>query len=108
MFSDDRIQANRPVGRPAIVSTDTVYRCAPVAGETVPGSTAYTHFALSFHHHDRRMYIYLPYLQCALSFADKTHIQKGDRFETTCYYDTDLSSVGSESVTFGFGSEHEM
>ncbi|CAM9386585.1 unnamed protein product [Ectocarpus sp. 12 AP-2014] len=35
-------------------------------------------------------------------------IQKGDRFETTCYYDTSLSSVDSTNVTFGEGSEQEM
>ncbi|CAM9984682.1 unnamed protein product, partial [Pylaiella littoralis] len=35
-------------------------------------------------------------------------IQKGDRFEADCYYDTALSSVGSSNVTFGFGSEGEM
>ncbi len=34
--------------------------------------------------------------------------QKGDRFETECFYDTVLSSVGSENVTFGIGSENEM
>ncbi|CAM9815198.1 unnamed protein product, partial [Ectocarpus fasciculatus] len=35
-------------------------------------------------------------------------IQKGDRFETICYYDTSLSSVDSANVTFGEGSEQEM
>lgn len=34
--------------------------------------------------------------------------QKGDRFETECFYDTALSSVGSENVVFGLGSENEM
>ncbi|CAM9653269.1 unnamed protein product, partial [Scytosiphon promiscuus] len=39
---------------------------------------------------------------------DSATIQKGDRFETECYYDTALSSVGSDNVTFGLGSEQEM
>eukprot|EP00904_Undaria_pinnatifida_P011279 jgi/Undpi1/7281/HiC_scaffold_22.g09754.m1 len=39
---------------------------------------------------------------------DSVTIQKGDRFETTCYYDTAESSVGSENASFGFGSENEM
>lgn len=34
--------------------------------------------------------------------------QKGDRFEMECFYDTVLSSVGSENVTSGLGSENEM
>ena len=40
--------------------------------------------------------------------AHETVAQKGDRFETDCYYNTDLSSVGSDNVTFGLGSENEM
>eukprot|EP00903_Cladosiphon_okamuranus_P022592 g20787.t1 len=35
-------------------------------------------------------------------------IEKGDRFETECFYDTALSSVDSENVKWGFGSEDEM
>ncbi|CAM9105653.1 unnamed protein product, partial [Hapterophycus canaliculatus] len=35
-------------------------------------------------------------------------VQRGDRFETECYYDTALSSIGSSNVTFGLGSENEM
>ncbi|CAN0057481.1 unnamed protein product [Scytosiphon promiscuus] len=35
-------------------------------------------------------------------------IQRGDRFETECFYDTALSSIGSGNVTFGLGSEQEM
>ncbi|CAM9245832.1 unnamed protein product, partial [Hapterophycus canaliculatus] len=35
-------------------------------------------------------------------------IQRGDRFETDCYYNTALSSIGSSNVTFGLGSEEEM
>ena len=41
-------------------------------------------------------------------YAETTNVQKGDRFETDCYYDTDLSSVGSDNVIFGLGSENEM
>ena len=50
-----------------------------------------------------------PLLSTMTSFyAENTNVQKGDRFETDCYYDTDLSSVGSDNVTFGLGSENEM
>lgn len=35
-------------------------------------------------------------------------LQKGDRFETACSYDTSYSSVDPNNVTFGFGSEQEM
>ncbi|CAM9885372.1 unnamed protein product, partial [Laminaria digitata] len=54
---------------------------------------------------------YYSFLQAGahiLTTNNSVTIQKGDRFETTCYYDTDLSSVGSENVTFGLGSENEM
>eukprot|EP00903_Cladosiphon_okamuranus_P014858 g13759.t1 len=40
--------------------------------------------------------------------SENVTIQKGDRFETECFYDTALSSVGSNNVTFGPGSENEM
>eukprot|EP00752_Nemacystus_decipiens_P002628 g2460.t1 len=54
---------------------------------------------------------YYSFLQAAafmVSTNDSITIQKGDRFETECYYDTALSSVGSDNVTFGLGSEQEM
>eukprot|EP00903_Cladosiphon_okamuranus_P022591 g20786.t1 len=35
-------------------------------------------------------------------------IEKGDRFETECFYDTVLSSIGPENVKWGVGSENEM
>ncbi|CAM9945358.1 unnamed protein product [Scytosiphon promiscuus] len=35
-------------------------------------------------------------------------IQKGDRFETECFYDSALSSGDPTNMTFGFGSEEEM
>ena len=49
-----------------------------------------------------------PYPNITPLCADETNVQKGDRFETYCYYDTTLSSVNSENVTFGLGSENEM
>ncbi|CAM9963515.1 unnamed protein product, partial [Ascophyllum nodosum] len=39
---------------------------------------------------------------------DSTIIQKGDRFETRCHYDTELSSISPNTVQFGYGSENEM
>ncbi|CAM9974997.1 unnamed protein product [Ascophyllum nodosum] len=39
---------------------------------------------------------------------DSVTIQRGDRFETECYYDTVLSSISQDSVTFGAGSQDEM
>eukprot|EP00752_Nemacystus_decipiens_P015391 g13724.t1 len=54
---------------------------------------------------------YYSFLQAAgfpVNTNDSITIQKGDRFETECFYDTALSSVGSENVTFGLGSEQEM
>eukprot|EP00752_Nemacystus_decipiens_P002626 g2458.t1 len=54
---------------------------------------------------------YYSFLQAGghvLNTNDSVTIQKGDRFETECFYDTALSSVGSENVTFGLGSENEM
>ena len=47
-------------------------------------------------------------IRCAFLWYTACRFQKGDRFETECFYDTVLSSVGSENVTFGFGSENEM
>lgn len=35
-------------------------------------------------------------------------LQKGDRFETECHYDTTLSSISTDAVEFGLGSEDEM
>ena len=34
--------------------------------------------------------------------------QKGDRFETHCYYDTAFAEYPDEDVSFGLGSENEM
>ena len=41
-------------------------------------------------------------------FCIATAVQRGDRFETECYYDTVLSSISQDSVTFGAGSQDEM
>ncbi|CAM9395306.1 unnamed protein product [Sphacelaria rigidula] len=35
-------------------------------------------------------------------------IQKGDRFETHCYYDTAFAEIPGQTVSFGPGSEDEM
>ena len=48
------------------------------------------------------------YLPCCCIAPTKPLLQKGDRFETTCYYDTALSSMNSDNVTFGYASDNEM
>ena len=65
------------------------------------------HLAAAFMHHHNLACTSTVRLKTPFC-AHKPTVQKGDRFETDCYYDTDLSSVGSDNVTFGLGSENEM
>lgn len=55
------------------------------------------------------LYVFLLSLCLSLSLSLRSVVQKGDRFETECYYDTAFADTEEgEPVVFGEGSEDEM
>lgn len=102
--------ASKSVDSPVVVARGNVYLFTGVPRESVSVPSFHSYRAVSFRRHDDGcLFIDISPICTMLSFcADNQMLQKGDRFETSCYYDTALSSVDSDNVTFGFGSENEM